>query len=257
MPLRIALLLIVFTGCRQAAPPIATAPARSNTPPPNALRVLFIGNSLTASNDLPAIVQALAEAGRQRPLWYEPQVHMGGSLEDQWEAGQALHTLRTGKWDVVVLQQGPSSLPESRKNLLEWSGKFANEIRSVGARPALYQVWPESNRPQAFDQVCESYRLAAKEVDGLLFPVGEAWRAAWRRDPKLQLYSDSLHPTPAGSYLAALVMYQRLFNASPIGLPAKLQLKGDSGGIIDLPADRARLLQEACAEAIAAERRRP
>jgi len=216
----------------------------------NALRVLFIGNSLTQSNDLPAIVQALAAAGSQRPLAYKAILVPGLSLEDQWNAGTAVGAIRGQRWDFVVLQQGPSSLPESRTNLLEYTRKFAKEIRAVGATPALYMVWPELTRPKAFDAVCESYRLAAKEVDGLLLPAGQAWRAAWQREPKLELYSDGLHPTPAGSYLVALTVYGQLYKRSPIGLPAKLVLQSPGAAIIDIPVERARLLQEGAAEAI-------
>jgi hypothetical protein len=128
--------------------------------------------------------------------------------------------------------------------------RFAKEIRAMGARPALYMVWPAVNRPGDFDGVSKSYSLAAKEVDGLLFPAGEAWRAAWRRDPKLELYSpDGFHPTVTGSYLAALVMYERLYDSSPIGLPARLELQGIAGTTIDLPPEQTRLLQEAAMEA--------
>lgn len=215
----------------------------------DALRVLFIGNSLTAYNDLPAILEALAKAGGQPALDWKSVLLPGTSLEDQWREGQARHAIGQGPWDVVVLQQGPSALGESRTLLLEYAARFAKEIRAAGARPAIYMVWPSSSRTSDFDDVSQSYRMAARQVDGLLFPVGEAWRAAWKRDASLALYSkDGLHPTPAGSYLAALVMYERLYGKSPVGLPGKLSV-GDAGDAIDLPDAEAKILQEAAAEA--------
>ena len=147
-----------------------------------------------------------------------------------------------------MLQQGPSALDESRRSLLDYVGRFAKEIRAAGARPAIYMVWPSSSRTSDFDDVSQSYRMAARQVDGLLFPVGEAWRVAWKRDSKLALYStDGLHPTPAGSYLAALVMYGRLYGKSPVGLPGTLSLS--QGGSIDVPEAEAKLLQESAEEA--------
>jgi hypothetical protein len=248
MNLRLRIVGVIFVAATGAC---HRNQAGNAADPENALRVLFIGNSLTQSNDLPAIVQALAAAGGQRPLAYRAIVVPGSSLEDQWNAGTAESAIRGQKWDFVVLQQGPSSLSESRTGLLECTRKFAKEIRAVGATPALYMVWPESTRPKAFDAVCESYRLAAKEVNGVLLPAGQAWRAAWRREPMLELYSDGLHPMPAGSYLAALTMYGQLYQQSPIGLPAKLVLQTPGAAVIDIPTERARLLQEAAAEAIA------
>ena len=39
-----------------------------------------------------------------------------------------------GVWDTVVLQQGPSSLPESRRQLMVEAKRFDAEIRRAGAR---------------------------------------------------------------------------------------------------------------------------
>jgi hypothetical protein len=213
----------------------------------DSLRVLFIGNSLTASNNLPGIVEALAKAGGQRPLVYQTEVQGGFSLSDHWERGSVQKVIAGGKWEVVVLQQGPSTLPQSRSELLREARRFNELIRKEGARPALMMVWPLRHRPQDFERVRASYALAAGEVQGIFLPAGEAWRAARRRDPNLQLYTDDIHPTMAGSYLAALVIYQQLYQKSPLGLPAKLQLA--NGGAIQLSQDQARLFQEAAAEA--------
>ena len=73
-------------------------------------------------------------------------------------------------------------------------------------------------------------------------PVGIAWENCLRRHPGIALYqADGQHPTEAGSYLAACVMYCTLFGKSPLGLPAKLSLKGVR--LCSLPADRAKILQ--------------
>ena len=60
------------------------APAGGGQAPP--LRVLFVGNSLTAANDLPAYVGALA-AARGRALDAKTIAPGGYSLEDHWNAG--------------------------------------------------------------------------------------------------------------------------------------------------------------------------
>src|SRR5262245_23603813 len=70
-------------------------------------RVLFIGNSLTYVNDLPAMVTALADSAGAGPLVVESVVFGGYSLEDHWNQGDALRAIERGGWSVVVLQQGP------------------------------------------------------------------------------------------------------------------------------------------------------
>lgn len=184
-------------------------------------RILFIGNSLTYWNELPAMVQSLAAAAKRR-VTFQMVAFPDVSLEDHWQRGEAVRAIRRGGWSHVVLQQGPSALPESQKLLREYVRRFDAEIKAVKATTALYMVWPSRARQQDFDGVSASYAAAARDVDGLLLPVGDAWRAAWKRDPGLALYSpDGLHPSRAGSYLAALIIVSRSLGITPIGLPAE------------------------------------
>jgi hypothetical protein len=216
----------------------------------DSLNVLFIGNSFTYRNDMPAIVEALAKATGQRRFVYKIIASGGVSLIEHWEQGAARKTIAQGGWDVVVLQQGPSALPESRSVLIAYARKFAEEIRQAGAKPALYMVWPGTDRFNDYDRVSESYRLAAEEIDGMLFPAGEAWRAGWRRDSKAAFYSrDGLHPSILGSYLTALVIYEQLYGTLPASLPRKLNVASRSVGNIELQPKQLELLLAAAHEA--------
>jgi hypothetical protein len=211
--------------------------------------VLFIGNSLTAANDLPGMVQSLADSAGETRLTTAAVTLGGAALEDHWSDGTALRAIRRGGWRFVVLQQGPSSLPESRVNLREWTRRFAGRIRAVGAEPALYTVWPPRDRMAFFDDVIESYRIAAQDVQGVLLPVGQAWVDAWGRDATLALYGpDDFHPSVEGSYLAALVIYAQLSGRSPIGLPARFALP--SGKVLEIGPGPAALLQETAAHVV-------
>ncbi|HEX3234155.1 MAG TPA: hypothetical protein VHR41_08150 [Gemmatimonadales bacterium] len=203
-------LTLALTSCGSAA----------SDPPSDAdLRVLFLGNSLTQFNDLPGLVAGIAEAADGPRVTTESVDFGGASLEDLWNQGDALAAIDRGGWDIVVLQQGPSALPESRVLLLRDAGRFAERIRAAGGRPALYMVWPPLDRSGDWDAVTESYTAAARSVDGLLLPAGEAIREALRRKPTLELLAaDHFHPTPTGSYLAALVIYAGLSGRSVTGL---------------------------------------
>ncbi|MBX7222413.1 MAG: SGNH/GDSL hydrolase family protein [Blastocatellia bacterium] len=214
------------------------------------LRVLFVGNSLTYSNHLPAILEAMAREAGERPVVYRDISFPDFSLEDHWNQGDARKSIARDGWDVVIMQQGPSALPESRDLLIEYVKRFAGEIRRSGAKPGLYMVWPAKARSFDFDRVSESYRLAAQEVNGLLFPAGDAWRIAWRRDPTLPLYSgDNFHPSEAGSYLAAAVMFEQLLGRPAKGLPHRLTLHIAEGGKIKIPRRQVEILHAAATAA--------
>jgi len=213
----------------------ASAPAR--------LRVLFIGNSLTASNDLPAIVQAMARL-RGVELQYEACTPGGASLEDHWNDGHCRKLLGEQQWDYVVLQQGPSSREDSRANLKEWSTRWAHAIRERGARTALYMVWPQRGQQDGFQRVSESYRRAADASEALLLPAGLAWREIARQAPDVHAYgSDGLHPTAEGTYLAALVIANGVAGVRPDDVPA--QLTPSAGARIDIDAHDAQALRAA------------
>jgi hypothetical protein len=243
------MLLAATASCGGDKSPAASADSATTTPPSTAggERVLFIGNSLTEGNDLPLIVEALSRAGG-RPFAVEAvtvrRLLARGPLGPRHPEPDP-----GGGYRFVVLQQGPSALAESRVNLREWTRRFDTLIRQAGARTALYMVWPESYRPQAFPDVSDSYRLAAEDVGGILLPAGDAWTAAWRQDADFKLYgSDGFHPTLLGSYLAACAIYGGLSGASPVGLPSRLSLRG--GRAIEVSAAEARVAQAAAAEAL-------
>jgi len=220
----------------------STSPDRGPDPD---LRILFIGNSLTYVNDLPGMVRQLGGSNSARPVTVASVAFGNYSLEDHWNRGDALTAIRQGGWDLVVLQQGPSALPESRVNLVEWTGRFAGEIRKVGARPAVYMVWPGLGRQEAWDSVTESYAAAAAAARALLLPAGEALRSAYTTDAGLPLFdADGFHPLPLGSFGVALVIYAAAADVSPAGLAS-------AAGVTSYPPSQVSVLEFAAADAIA------
>ena len=229
-------MLILAASCASGAP--------EPVPDPD-LRLLFIGNSLTSANDLPGLVARLGREDPSRSVRVESVAYGGYALQDHWVRGDALRAIQRGGWDLVILQQGPSALPESRANLIDYTRRFAVEIRRVGVTPALYMVWPELTREGVWDAVTASYQAAADAVGGVLLPAGEAIRAARATNPTLTLFdADGFHPSLAGSYAAALVIYARAAGVAPAGLTMR------SGGV-DLPAYYAPVLEAAAADALA------
>jgi hypothetical protein len=182
------------------------------------LTVMFVGNSLTYTNDLPGLVETVAEAAG----YAVETISIAGpnyGLGDHWVTGTP-RSIREQRPDVVVLQQGPSTLAESRAYLVEWADSLARVAREVGAEPALLMVWPPDDPDFSFGAVYASYLAAAEAVDGSFMPAGMAWVEVEKTDRTLALYGpDGFHPAPLGSVVAAMTVVETLFEGSVRDLP--------------------------------------
>jgi len=237
-------LALTTLGCTgRSTDPLASLPAA----PEGSLKVLFIGNSLTYTHGLPQTISDLARADGQPLLYGVSVAYPDFSLADHLLQGAAARLLTTREWDFVVLQQGSSALPESRAALERDAKIFAPAITDAGGKTALFMVWPTQDQLSAFNDVRDSYRSAAEQTDGIFLPAGMAWLEAWDRDPTLILYAaDGLHPSEMGTYLSALVIYQRLYNRPLTGLGTIAKVGGQT---MLWDADLVQLLKDAAAAA--------
>ena len=233
---------------------VVDVPAVDATAPPTPLRVLFIGNSYTYVNALPALVARLgAEGARQGsgPTITVDSVTVGGaSLRDHWTQNTAPTRVMAGGWSAVVLQ-GQSVEPALNAAVFRtYAMRFGELVVSARARPVFYATWPRragdavyaetwsGGSPEAFNaRLDEGYSSAATAVGGVTAHVGNAWMAALRAHPTVNLYDpDGSHPSPAGTWLAGCVMYRAL---TGLDAPAGLD-----GAITGVTADDARVLRE-------------
>lgn len=205
--------LVLVSGCRGQSP---TQVGLTGSGP----RVLFIGNSLTYSNNLPGLYIALARLAGNDSVEAAVVAFPDFALEDHWAEGTARRSLSQNKWEYVVMQQGSSALASSQVNLRTWSEQFLPAIRTAGAVPVMFMVWPTTSYPGDFPHVLQSYRNAAIAVNGIFAPAGDAWTASGNLSA---LYSsDGLHPSIRGTYVAAVVLLERTLGIRPSQLPATI-----------------------------------
>jgi len=176
----------------------------------NKITVLFVGNSLTYSNNLPELVKQIA-ACDSVTLEYTMLANPNYALIDHWHEGIVITEIQSKKYDFVVVQQGPSSQPEGRTMLINDGLTFAKLCAANHSQLAFFTVWPSKVRSFDFPGVLESYRMAADSSKSILCPAGNAWLGLLNNYPEFKLYSDdNFHPAYKGSFLAALVIYGRL-----------------------------------------------
>ena len=238
---------VLGAGLLLGVPACLGVGATSNTAPlvgPHL--VLFVGNSLTYTNDLPRTLADLAASGGDTLTTGAVALPNFALIDHALGGSNALDVIRRSHWEYVVLQQGPTWPGLCLDTLVLATRLLDEHIRAAGARTAVMMTWPSLADSAGFNSVLYSYRTAADTVGALFLPAGEAWRTAWRADAGLTLYGPDLyHPSPLGTLLAALVIYERLTGHDARALPAVAVVAGQR---LDVSEATVRLLQSAAHE---------
>jgi len=197
-------------------------------------RILFLGNSYTYGNDLPAMVGNLASgAGLSATT---SKIANGGWTLTRHVAN-SLGTVRGGDWDAVVIQdqsQRPS-FPKTwvYQNILPETAAIVAAVReSVNpcAVPVFFQTWGKRdgdkhncNNGNYFcsfdgiqDRLTESYStFAYTNQPARVAPAGEAWRGY--TDRASLFAGDGSHASRAGTYLTACTILETIWGVSSVG----------------------------------------
>lgn len=100
-----------------------------------------------------------------------------------------------------------------------YAKKHADSVRKHGAKPVFFMSWAYADKPEMTRELAEAYTGAANDNDAFVIPAGLAFARSIAKMPGLNLYiADKRHPSMAGSYLAAAVVYASLFKKSPVGI---------------------------------------
>ena len=152
----------------------------TNRSPTSPMRILFIGNSFTARNNVPELVAKLA-LSRDRRLEHRLISAGGASLRMHWNKGDAQKAIRKTHYDFVVLQE-QSTLPV--KNALRMHENirlFDQAIKDSGARTALYLTWARQGAPETQKAITSAYMSIGEELGATVVPVGVAWQNLIRK----------------------------------------------------------------------------
>ena len=181
--------------------------------------MLFIGNSFTARNDVPALLAALA-AALGHTLEHRLISTGGASLRMHWNRGDAKREIERTRYDHVVLQE-QSTLPVKNAQRMHENVRLFDEvIRASGARTALYLTWARAHAPETQEAITRAYVSIAAELGATVVPVGIAWQRVLARPGHPELYDrDGSHPSAAGSYLAACAFLKVLFGERATVVP--------------------------------------
>ncbi len=178
------------------------------------MRVLFIGNSHTYYNDMPALFSSLAKE-RGIPCEVTMIAHGGWFLSQHVQEPDVKFNILYGHYDYVVLQEhahpfGPvEQMTEAMQTLCGWIGK-------AGSRPVAYMTWEQQDKGQDQPVMTAAYEKAARQYNMILAPVGKLWWEKLQKDPSLPLFGpDGQHASPEGSAFAAQVLLDAIVQDTP------------------------------------------
>lgn len=216
------------------------------------LHILFIGNSSTFVHHMPQEIfnQVVVSMGHPAPV-LQCSNKSNSSLQTHLNAPGTLLKIDAGGWDVVVLQESmqAASRNEERKLCLDAAVRLYDRIKSKSpnARVVFFETWPRQDamwkmkpddvkgcgrnstemqeRIRALTrcvttQEIPNHSRATRKGDASVAPVDYAWELNYKSASPLSLYmKDAHHPTPMGSYLAALIIYATIYHPENLKVP--------------------------------------
>jgi hypothetical protein len=195
------------------------------TPPPppvtgqEDLKLLFMGNSHTASHDLPDTVAALVRAARPGRTVGVEVASDWGFLEDHASNPRTLELLDRRRWSFVVLQAQKYSSSGQFSYPIEPAIHLARRARTSGAVPIMFPEWPRRGIDET-QRIFDLHVSIARQEPACVAPIPQAFDLARARTSALVLHeADGNHSAPAGAFLAALVIASTMTGTPPDTLP--------------------------------------
>jgi hypothetical protein len=186
-------------------------------------RVLFVGNSLTFVDNLPAVFAALSAANGY-PVATEMLVASGAGLADRVADSSVARLLEQQQFDFVVLQERGGALacallPAPALDYCESSQRahaaLGQLIRAHGARAVMlgtYQLAPDVSKA-----LQENENAMATAIGALNVPISDRLLRGTQQMPELEwLAADHMHPGHDLTLLNAIALYQAIFHLLPV-----------------------------------------
>jgi hypothetical protein len=200
----------------------------------DSLNVLFLGNSYTHMNNMPAIFEHLAKS-KGKLVHVEKNTQSGASFRIHSQRMDMFQTIKSRKWDYIVLQGYSRELSWPKEHIDTATIPYLNQILdsihlyNPCVNLLLYNTWGYKNgfkdRPEidSYDKMQDSIILGYKYLSNTynipIVPVGMVWRNVRQSHPEYELYKeDNEHPTKLGSLISASTFYAAIFKESAEGV---------------------------------------
>jgi hypothetical protein len=165
------------------------------------------------------MVAAMVRAGKPGKTVSATEAPVWMHLEERASDADSLALLQSQRWNYVVLQAQNYSL--SGQNFFPTTGaeKLVRLSRQVGALPLLFPEWPRVGIAET-QIIYDKYVSIAVKEPSCVPPIPQAFDLARARFPAITLHdADGNHSSPAGAFLASLILYATITGGPPQDLP--------------------------------------
>lgn len=218
----LAVLLLALTSCGGGGGDGGAAP-QSPAPPVTVtiaeVTLLFMGNSHTSVNNVPAMVTAMVRAARPGKSVMSAEAPDWMFLEERAVHTPSLALLRDRSWTYVVLQAQKYSSSGQFEYPTTGAEALVRMARVQKSLPILFPEWPRQGINET-QRIFDMHVSIARKEPACVAPIPQAWDLALARYPTLVLHNaDGNHSAPAGAFLAALIIANTMTGYAPDLLP--------------------------------------
>ena len=191
----------------------------TSNPQSTTYKIIFIGNSKTAVQNIPKKVQKMAENGGYK-------VNITSATEASrsliWLAKNKKSTIKKS-YDIAVLQDKTDNVESNLTKYKEGAKNVSSLLKEGNKNVKIYlrQTWgykENRNNAKKHKAVQQNATKVSKEIGATIIPDGLAWDTFYNKYPNLELYSDERHQNPTGAYLTAACIYKSILGGNPLQL---------------------------------------
>ena len=189
------------------------------------IRILFVGNSLTYYNDVPAMVGEIYSSIDQNLIIETDMLVEGGySIEQHLNNSTLKQVLAESTYSVVILQDF-GGWPLCSTNIDACSSStnpLSNAVELVklfDARPIWYSTY--HNHPAFQRELSDEVRRIAVQLDVEVADVGAALQAFISTNDSTEVFLPNNHPNTLGSWIAAATIVRSLIGKD---IPGSIEL---------------------------------
>jgi hypothetical protein len=231
-------MLPFLSGCSDEDP---ARPVDTEVPP---TKVLFLGSSYFAYNDLPGMFETLSQSAG-RDVTVDHNYIIMGFLDDHSVSLESEALIESEQWDYVILQGAASTMgyPKAHHYIFPPYERHDVELALVTLRQKIKANYSKTEMvycmPWAFEdgmtwldgyddtyfelqqRIYDNTLRFSDQIPFVTAPVGWAWNTIMtsHTEPHYLFRSDFNHPSRRGTFVMACVIYSTIFKRSTAGIP--------------------------------------